>query len=374
MFALVPCTVGEPHACPTGAFCAAEFDMRDASCPAAGSCRPLPTGGEADLSLPVPAGTRVFCTQGILRPDGHTHAACSADRRFALDLASSAFEAPNLVLASADGVAYAWGDCRSTDLNHDPPDATCNLGLGNVVRLAHAGGLFTQYAHLSAILVTRGQHVRRGEPIGVEGNSGAAGSKHLHFSLHAGDAARLEPVASLPMRHLRLAGGRVLDSLDMSCGHAKDGDPATSSAYVSDNVPIPRPVSIGFTPPERYVLESAAGKIFDAETRPRAIEVLRRYPDEPLARYWLAVALELDGDRKAAVAIFTDLGESSKGPAWIRRWSWLRVADVAIAQRKTSRARRAFERARDGAPFYDADFLRFADYVRRAVDWLERHQ
>jgi hypothetical protein len=368
------CIVGGPRDCPAGAYCAAEFDLADASCPVSGSCRPLPAGGEIALALPVPAGARVFCTQGVLESGGHTHAACSEDRRFAIDLASSAFEAPLLVLASADGVAYGWGDCRSTDLNHDPPDATCNLGLGNVVRVQHAGGLFTQYAHLSAILIVPGQSVKRGDPIGVEGNSGAAGSKHIHFSLHAGNAARLQPAPSLPMRRIRVRGGRTIDTLTMRCSEATaDGGPAPSIAYLSDNAPSHPPARIGFSPPERYLLESAAGKIFDPATRPRAITVLRRYPDEPLAVYWLAVALELDADRGAARTLFTSLASGQTGPDWVRRWSWLRIADIAVAEGKAADARRALARATEGAPFHDLDFLRFADYVRRAVEWLERH-
>ena len=372
---LPTCVVGGgTPGCPAGEFCAAQFDLTDASCPASGSCLPLPPGGELTLPLPVPAGARVYCTQGVLAPGGHTHAACSEDRRFAIDLASSAFEAPNLVLASADGIAYGWGDCRSTDLNHDPPDATCNLGLGNVVRVQHRDGLFTQYAHLSAILIVAGQRVKRGDPVGIEGNSGAAGSKHLHFSLHAGDASRLEPARSLPMRRLRTRGGRLVDSLAMNCGVAdSEGGPAPSTAYVSDNVPSRRSARIGFTSLPRFALESAAGKIFDPATRPGAIALLRRFPDEVLSRYWLAVALELDRDRDTAQTMFTALARSPVGPEWIRRWSWLRIADIHIATSNAAAGRRALTHALEGDAWYDADFHRFADYVRRALDWLDQH-
>jgi hypothetical protein len=367
--------VGGSGSCAANQYCGADFNMADATCPVAGRCRPLPTqGADMALALPVPSGARVFCTQGVLQPNGSTHAACSDDRRFALDLASSAFEPPLLVLASADGVAYGWGDCRSTDLNHDPPDATCNLGLGNVVRVQHAKGLYTQYAHLSAVLIEPGQRVKRGDPIGIEGNSGAAGSKHIHFSLHVGDASRLAPTPSLPMRRLRVKGGRLIDSLGMRCNEATaDGGPAPSIAYVSDNVAIPRAPRIGFTPPQRYFLESAAGKIFDPATRGRAVAELRRHPDEPLAVYWLAVALQLDGDRDGAGSLFEPLAGSPAGPEWLRRWSSLRIADLQVAASKPAEARRALARSLDGAPFYDIDFLRFADYVRRELEWLERH-
>jgi hypothetical protein len=88
------------------------------------------------------------------------------------------------------------------------------------------------------------------------------------------------------------------------------------------------------------------------------------------------VALELDGNRSGASALFTSLGQSFVGPAWIRRWSWLRLADIAVAQSRPADARRALTRVQQGesgAPLNDVDFQRFADYVRRAVEWLERH-
>jgi len=364
-----PCAVGAAGGCGPGQFCLASFDPNDGTCPATGACAPLPSvPGEITLALPVPAGDRVFCIKGPLQPGPDTHSTCSEDRRFALDLASSAFEAPHLVVAAADGVAFGWGDCPSADLNYAPPDQTCNLGLGNVVRVQHAGGLFTEYAHLSAIVIVPRQAVKRGDPLGIEGNSGAAGARHLHFSLHAGDAARLEPAASLPIRRLRSAGGKILDTLALHCGElAANGAVAPQTAYVSDTKVNVRPPQIGFQPPARLALEAAAGAIFDPGTRPQA-EVILRASTEPLARYWLAVALELDGDREAARAAFRSLATGRSGPEWIRRWSWLRLADIAAALGHGAEARRALETAMRDAPTFDLEFGRFADRVRRDVD------
>jgi hypothetical protein len=367
-----PCVVGAAGVCSPGQFCRASFDPSDGSCPATGACAPLPSvPGEITLALPVPAGDRVFCIKGPLQPDRDTHSTCSDDRRFALDLASSAFEAPHVVVAAADGVAFGWGDCPSPDLNNAPPDQTCNLGLGNVVRVQHAGGVFTQYAHLSAIVIVPGQAVKRGDPLGIEGNSGSAGARHLHFSLHLGDASRLEPAPSLPIRRLRSAGGKILDTLTLHCGElSANGGLAPQIAYVSDTTVIARPPQIGFQPPARLALEVAVGAIFDPATRPRAEIVLRATAAEPLARYWLAVAQDLDGDREAARGAFLALATGRIGPEWIRRWSWLRLADIAAALGRGSEARRALETATRGAPTSDLEFGRFADRVRRDVDAL----
>jgi hypothetical protein len=76
---------------------------------------------------------------------------------------------------------------------------------------------------------------------------------------------------------------------------------------------------------------------------------------------------------RASPSVFTAFAQSPLGPDWVRRWSWLRIADIAIAESRPAEARRSLVRALAVAPATDVDFLRFADHVRRAVEWLERH-
>jgi len=54
---------------------------------------------------------------------------------------------------------------------------------GRTIKIAHADGYETLYAHLGTILVRHGQRVRRGTIIGTVGESGWATGPHLHYEL-----------------------------------------------------------------------------------------------------------------------------------------------------------------------------------------------
>lgn len=56
-------------------------------------------------------------------------------------------------------------------------------GYGNYTCINHGGALATCYAHQSKIQVTVGQHVTRGQIIGLVGSTGYATGPHLHFEV-----------------------------------------------------------------------------------------------------------------------------------------------------------------------------------------------
>jgi murein DD-endopeptidase MepM/ murein hydrolase activator NlpD len=70
--------------------------------------------------------------------------------------------------AAADGVVVATG-----------PEG----GYGNATILEHGGGIATLYGHQEQILVSPGEHVTRGEVIGLVGCTGWCTGPHVHFEV-----------------------------------------------------------------------------------------------------------------------------------------------------------------------------------------------
>ncbi|MBP6473214.1 MAG: M23 family metallopeptidase [Chloroflexi bacterium] len=56
-------------------------------------------------------------------------------------------------------------------------------GYGNLVVINHGNGFETFYGHLSAISVTPGQIVYKGNVIGLSGNTGNSSGPHIHFEI-----------------------------------------------------------------------------------------------------------------------------------------------------------------------------------------------
>ncbi|HST07799.1 MAG TPA: M23 family metallopeptidase [Gemmatimonadaceae bacterium] len=57
---------------------------------------------------------------------------------------------------------------------------------GNVVYVDHGGGVVTAYFHMSKTLVAAGDTVRRGQVIGLVGNTGRVTGPHLHWAARYG--------------------------------------------------------------------------------------------------------------------------------------------------------------------------------------------
>ncbi len=57
------------------------------------------------------------------------------------------------------------------------------LYIGNLLAIDHDHGRVTQYGHLKEILVNPGQEVKRGDVIGLVGNTGRSTGPHLHYEV-----------------------------------------------------------------------------------------------------------------------------------------------------------------------------------------------
>jgi murein DD-endopeptidase MepM/ murein hydrolase activator NlpD len=89
---------------------------------------------------------------------------------------------PGTVLWAADGFRVEQPDGSITETT---------ISYGNTVLIQHDFGfrgqpIYTLYAHLSAILVTRGQRVATGDIVGLIGDTGIVSGSHVHFEVRVG--------------------------------------------------------------------------------------------------------------------------------------------------------------------------------------------
>lgn len=59
-------------------------------------------------------------------------------------------------------------------------------GYGKYVELEHGNSIETRYGHMSALNVTAGQRVRKGDIIGYMGSTGRSTGSHLHYEVRIG--------------------------------------------------------------------------------------------------------------------------------------------------------------------------------------------
>lgn len=83
---------------------------------------------------------------------------------------------------------------------------SCGGPFGMEVVLKHAGGYYTQYAHLASLAVDQGEHVSPGQWIGQSGTTGNSTGPHLHFETRVTPetGSAVDPVSWLAARGVSL--------------------------------------------------------------------------------------------------------------------------------------------------------------------------
>ena len=129
-----------------------------------GAVKTTYSGGK--LGWPCPASSRITSQYGYRILFGV--------RDFHTGIDIGAGTGSNIVAAESGTVilaAYGW-----------------NGGYGNYMILSHGNGVTTRYAHASALYVSAGQTVTKGQVIGAVGTTGNSTGPHLHFEVRINGA------------------------------------------------------------------------------------------------------------------------------------------------------------------------------------------
>lgn len=77
----------------------------------------------------------------------------------------------------------AVGDGAVADIGFDKYGGECNQG-GRYIIVKHTNGMYSAYIHLDSFLVKKGDSVKKGQVIGISGNSGMKNCQPLGYHLH----------------------------------------------------------------------------------------------------------------------------------------------------------------------------------------------
>ncbi len=217
-------------------------------------------GGKYAYGLPYPAGEAYLIWQGPGGAYSHSEPASRYAVDFSMPLGSE-------VAAAREGVVIGL-----VQKNPDNPSAEpAPPSLANEVAILHADGTISVYAHLTTngAKVRFGQTVRRGQVIGLSGNSGYSRGPHLHFAV-LGYGGGTSPGVEVARASERNVGGQ---------GSTSEADWENKCL----SVPFEFLLEDGTTilPREGIILiagEGGTATISERETRPWRI--IHRYYDE----------------------------------------------------------------------------------------------
>ena len=73
--------------------------------------------------------------------------------------------------------------------------STGNESYGNFVKIKHANGYYTLYAHMKEVYVKNGDIVKKGQDIGYMGDTGNAYGAHVHFEVRNESDKTIDPTS-----------------------------------------------------------------------------------------------------------------------------------------------------------------------------------
>lgn len=120
---------------------------------------------------------------------GGSYSHQDAQNRYAVDFGT---DIGTPVLAARAGTVMQV----EADFDRGGLNAEKYAGRANFVRIVHDDGSMALYAHLTldGVLVRVGQRVRKGQTIGLSGNTGYTSGPHLHFAVHVNRGMKLEAI------------------------------------------------------------------------------------------------------------------------------------------------------------------------------------
>jgi murein DD-endopeptidase MepM/ murein hydrolase activator NlpD len=143
---------------------------------------PEPKSSQEIYDLPIRAIYGVKVTQGPINQNGNrTHGWYNC--LYATDFASSPESPPGEILAAGDGKVVNLNLQGNSSEAASAPGENEGNGFGKWIAIENKNSEISFYAHLSKVIVEVGDLVKKGQKIGVEGVSGQAGHRHLHFSI-----------------------------------------------------------------------------------------------------------------------------------------------------------------------------------------------